>query len=104
MSESLRNEILLHIHSNLAKKVPFMRDNLEKQERFVCSVLLKLQPDQCAPGDTVIHMGDVGTHMFIVERGCLEAYINETVSFVEDCFWCLQHNFISYLMVLSRLL
>lgn len=78
MSESLRNEILLHIHSNLAKKVPFMRDNLEKQERFVCSVLLKLQPDQCAPGDTVIHMGDVGTHMFIVERGCLEAYINET--------------------------
>jgi potassium channel len=69
LSTPLRTEIVLHMHRETIRNVPFLAG---KDPHFVVALVTLLQLEYFAPGDVIVRQGDVGAIMFFVGKGELE--------------------------------
>ena len=60
LSSFLRNEIAVHLVNDTVYHVPMFRFIVTKDPYFITKLLVLLKPMCCAPGDYVMHAGEIG--------------------------------------------
>ncbi|GAX74589.1 hypothetical protein CEUSTIGMA_g2037.t1 [Chlamydomonas eustigma] len=70
LSMSLKMQVVLHLYREALEKVPIFKG---KPPQFITSLVTYLRIEYYAPGEIVVRQGEVGTEMYFVGEGALEA-------------------------------
>ncbi len=69
LSPALRREVVLFLNQDMVKKVPFFQS---QDQTFICSLILAMQSEICAPLDFILRQGEIGKCMYFLRRGLVE--------------------------------
>lgn len=75
LPSSLRDEVLLFMHSDLLRKVPLFKS---VEPIVVLEVVRHMKTVLALPGDIVIRKGDPAIGVYIISRGSCEVLVSET--------------------------
>ena len=78
---SLRDEVLLFMHSELLRKVPLFKS---VEPIVVLEVVRHMKTVLALPGDIVIRKGDPASGVYIISRGSCEVLVSEDISVGRD--------------------
>lgn len=74
LPHNMTAKIIMHIHSETARRLNFIKD---ENISFVSFVMARMQPLYAAPGEVVAEMGTAGTHVCFVVNGRVGGMIVE---------------------------
>ena len=74
LPNSLLSEVILHENYALIHKVHLFNG---VSQGFVNSLVLKMQPEVCLPGDYIFRCGEIGTSMYFVQQGTLSVMVDD---------------------------
>ena len=77
LPSSLRDEVLLFMHSDLLRKVPLFKS---VEPIVVLEVVRHMKTVLALPGDIVIRKGDPAIGVYIISRGSCEVLVSETTN------------------------
>ncbi len=72
---NLRHRVELHLKRQIIDKIPLFQ---KTTEAFKDAIAFKLRPLVLIPGEFIIHQGDEGNEMYLVIKGRLNVYRNES--------------------------
>ena len=81
LPSSLRDEVLLFMHSDLLRKVPLFKS---VEPIVVLEVVRHMKTVLALPGDIVIRKGDPAIGVYIISRGSCEVLVSETTNQVQE--------------------
>mmetsp|Transcript_42657 Transcript_42657/g.109858 ORF Transcript_42657/g.109858 Transcript_42657/m.109858 type:complete len:993 (-) Transcript_42657:1305-4283(-) len=68
LPDALRTEVLMHLHGTMIRELQVFQ---ECEEGFLRSVVMRLKPQVCLPGESIIEENDPATTMFLLRKGKL---------------------------------
>ncbi|RWS11147.1 potassium voltage-gated channel subfamily H member 7-like protein, partial [Dinothrombium tinctorium] len=77
--ECLQADICLHLNRNLLNNCPAFKD---ASPGCLRALSMKFKTTHAPPGDTLVHRGDVLTHLYFIARGTLEIISGDNVTCV----------------------
>ena len=75
LPEGLQAQIALHLHRGLVESVPIFQG---ASPAFIERIIIRLKPEVHPPSHYVIREGEIGSEMYFVKTGQLEAFSEET--------------------------
>ena len=70
LSPALRQKVALHMHAEWLNSIPYFNaPNKHEREDFITSIAVVLQPRLYAPLETILRLGYINRHLFIIQRG-----------------------------------